>query len=88
MISPGISDGEILPVPDLVAVAAPGLMSAQLTVPGSETLQWQPPPAAGPSRRGRKIAGTAASLVLVGAIFGFAFKRQLLRHESPCPRWP
>jgi len=72
VISPGISDGEILPVPDLVAVAAPGLMSAQLTVPGSETLQWQPPAAAGPSRRGRKIAGTAASLVLVGAIFGFA----------------
>jgi putative heme transporter len=57
----------------LTTGAACGGPSAQLRDERTATsLRKQPQPAAGVSRRGRKIASAAASAVLVVAIFGFA----------------
>ncbi len=62
-----------VPAPGPVSGAPPGRTSAQLAESGSGTAQRnQPAAAAGQFRRGRKIASTAVSAVLVAAIFGFA----------------
>jgi putative heme transporter len=68
-----VSAQETLPAAGLVTGAPPGGASAQLPDNGSGiSLRNQPAATAGQFRRGRKIASTAASVVLVGAIFGFA----------------
>jgi putative heme transporter len=70
---PGVNQREILPVADLVSGMPLGLTSAQLPDNFSGISQRiQLPAPAGRFRRGQKIAGTAASAVLVAAIFGFA----------------
>ncbi len=67
------TDGEPLSIAGLAGEASPGHTPAQLAVDGSGISQQNPPAAAaGRFRRGRKIASTAASAVVVAAIFGFA----------------
>jgi uncharacterized protein (TIRG00374 family) len=69
----GASHGETLPVPGLVGAASPGRTPALLAADGSGISQRNQPAAdARRFRRGRKIVSTAASAVLVAAIFGFA----------------
>ncbi|HTX83990.1 MAG TPA: YbhN family protein [Streptosporangiaceae bacterium] len=70
---PGASRREILPVADYVGGVPLGRAPAQLPDNGS-TISKQNQSAAptGRFRRRRNIAGTAASAVLVAAIFGFA----------------
>jgi putative heme transporter len=69
-----VSPRETLPAAGLVTGAPPGVTSARLTG-RSISQRNQPRPATGRFRCGRKIAGTAASVVLVAAIFGFALPR-------------
>jgi putative heme transporter len=66
----------------LAIEATPRGTSAQLPDRGSGiSPRTQPRPATGRFRRGRKIAGTAASVVLVAAIFGFALPHVASYHS-------
>ena len=64
---------ETVSIGGLVIGASPRGTSAQLPDSGSRISQrYQPRPATGRFRRGRRIASAAASVVLVAAIFSFA----------------
>ncbi len=66
-----VSARAVLPAAGLVTGAPPGVTSARLTGPRIAQRK-KPAAAAGRFRRGRKIAGTVVSVVLVAGIFGFA----------------
>jgi putative heme transporter len=70
---PQVNDREEVSVDALAGGALLGGTSAQLADNGNRiSRRHQPRPGSGRFRRGRKIAGAAASVVLVAAIFGFA----------------
>ena len=67
---------EALPAVGLAAAALPGIAPARLTGPSLGVAQRGLPAVSGRRfRRGRRVAGAAASAVLVAAIFGFALPR-------------
>jgi putative heme transporter len=68
---PRVNDQGTVSIGGLASGAPPEGMSVLLPDNGGGISQ-RPRPAAGRLRRGRKIASTAASVVLVAAIFGFA----------------
>jgi uncharacterized membrane protein YbhN (UPF0104 family) len=70
---PRVNDGGTVSIGGLARGVPPEGTSAQVPADGSCILQRnQPRPATGRFRRGRQVASTAASIVLVAAIFGFA----------------
>src|SRR5580698_4267092 len=70
-VRPRVSAQETSPAGGLVTGAPPGATSAPLTGRGIAQ-RMLPAAGAGRFRRGRRIVSTAASAVLVAAIFGFA----------------